>query len=194
MSLVVAAFVIGAGTLAASLAARAALAKKPAAAPEPAATKPASPLAEAGFEIELGDVVEIAGQELWLERGWLLREAGEVVAALFGAREKTLLVLPAPSRRVYLLDEIELALPEEPPATLESGGIRFERARRLPVELEPLAKTPPLPWDHALFGEYRGLGNDVIFVLGRGAHAKIWQGRVAVESEIERWGGGAATL
>lgn len=198
MSLILTALIVGGGALIAGAAARLSRRHKP----EPPQAKPREPedrrveseLIRLGFEIELGDVVEIGGRELWLERAWLFSEAGDAVAALFSAREATLVVSPPPARRVWVLDEVEIALPPEPPATLESRGVRFERARRIPVTVKALGKSPPLPWDQAVFAEYRGLAGDALFTLGKDGRAKAWQGRIASDSEIERWGGGERTL
>jgi hypothetical protein len=72
--------------------------------------------------------------------------------------------------------------------------VSFERVRRLPVRVEPLEKSPPLPWDEAMLSEYRGLATDALFVLGNAGRIRAWQGRLVGESEIERWGGGKSTL
>lgn len=197
MSLIVMAVVVGGSALIAGLAARHAVKMRSAPAlppaPPPAPAAP-SPLARAGFEIELGDVMEVLGRELWLEAAWLLSEGGEPVAALFQAREATLLALPPPAGTLYLLAAAELPLPAEPPTSLESRGVRFERVRRLPVEVIPVGKSPPLPWNDALLSEYRGLENDALWVLGRGGHSRVWQGRAVHASDVVRWGGGAKTL
>jgi hypothetical protein len=196
--LIVAAILVGGGALVAGLSTWAARRKgvsaEPAPAPVPDRARPPSPLARAGIDVELGDVVDVAGQELWLETAWLLSESGDVIAALFGAREATLVVVPRPRRGVYLLREVALSVPEDPPSTVEAGGVRFERIRRIPVRITAVGASPPLPWDEALYVEYRGLAGDALFLLGRGGRAKAWQGRLVAESDIERWGGGAETL
>lgn len=196
MSLIVTALLVGGGALVAGLATRYAVTRRE---PEPVKPAPApaptpSPLASAGFELELGDVVELGGRELWLEEGWLLSEAGDAVAALFRAREATVLALPPPAGTLYLLDEVELGLPEEPPTTIESRGVRFERVRRLPVLVQPVGKSAPLPWNEGLLSEYRGLAGDALWVLGRGGRSRVWQGRAVHASEVVRWGGGNQTL
>jgi len=204
VSLVVVALVAG-GSAVAGLAVRWALTRRSKAvteAPAPAATalpegsprRTPSVLARAGFDIDMGDVVDIGGRELWLEHAWLMSEEREPVAALLSASDASLVVLPPPSKSVFLLQEVELTLGDEPPTSIESRGVRFERARRLPIRVEPLGNTPPLPWDEAIFAEYRALGGDSLWVLARGGRAKAWQGRVVLESEIERWGGGQDTL
>ncbi len=195
MSLIVAALAIGGSALIAGLATRYAVKRRvQPVAPPPVLPSPPSPLARAGFEIELGDVIEVLGRELWLEEAWLLTEGREPVAALFGAREASLLVLPPPAGTLYLLDVVEIDLPEEPPSSIESRGVRFERVRRLPVEVAAVGKSAPLPWTDGLLSEYRGLESEALWVLGRGARCRIWQGRIAQGSDVVRWGGGQKTL
>lgn len=195
MSLVIAALVAG-GALFGGGALAWLRRKRPTSRKQASTSVPAKPgaLAKRGFDLELGDVVEIGGRELWLEQGWILSEGDDPVVAMFSAKEATLVTLPAPSKASYLLDAVELAFPGDPPLTLESAGIRFERVRRLPVRVEPLEKSPPLPWDQALLSEYRGLATDALFVLGNAGRIRAWQGRLVGESEIERWGGGKSTL
>jgi hypothetical protein len=198
VSLVLAAVVLGGSALVAGLttrwmASRKQTTPKPAPPELPAAPVPTA-LSKAGFDVDLGDVVDVAGKELWLESAWLLSEGGDPVVAIFAAREAVLIVLPPPKRSVYLLDAVELRLPDDPPASLESGSVRFERVRRIPVRILAIDASAPLPWDEALLSEYRGLAGDALWLLGRGASAKAWRGRVVDESEIERWGGGGATL
>ncbi len=186
MSLVLAAIVMGAGALM-SGGTWAWFRRRPKTKPPP--TEPAeaevpkpNALSPHGFGVELGDVIEVGGRELWLEQGWLLSEGDAPVVALFVAREATLVALPPPSRSLYLLDAVDLVVVGEPPLTLESRGVRFERVRRLPVRVEPLDKTPPLPWEQALLSEYRGLAEDALFVLGNSGGVRAWQGRITSES------------
>lgn len=200
MSLVLAAVLVGGGALLAGVAgfirkgqrASSVVNKQSEAAALPAAAP--TPLRSAGFEIELGDVIEVSGRELWLEQAWLLSEANDPVAAVFEASEAIVLSLPPPASTLYLLEEVSLPLPEETPSSIESRGVRFERVRRLPVQLTPLGKSVPLPWNEGLLSEYRGLGGDALWVLGRGKHCRVWQGRALLASDVVRWGGGAQTL
>jgi len=199
VSLIIAAVVAGGGALVAGAMAGwlRARRQRSVSAPTASAAEPApapSLLARSGFDVELGDVIEVAGRELWLEQAWLLAEAGDPVAALFAAREATLIALPPPSRTVYLLEEVSVGIAADPPAVLESRGVRFERARRLPVRVSCIGKSEPLPWDEAVLAEYRGLARDALWVLGRPGATRAWQGRAADESEIVRWGGGQKTL
>lgn len=203
MSLIVLALVAGGGALAAGVAAAVTRSKRRARQEEEerrrseeaeALKPPKSPLTGLGFGVDLGDVIEIGGRELWLEHAWLLSEADDPVASLLRAREGVLLELPRPSSTLFLLEEVELVIAGEPPATLESRGVRFERARRLPVAVKPLGASPALPFDEAVLAEYRGLASDALFLLASAGQVKAWQGRRAEPSETERWGGGQATL
>lgn len=196
MSLIVTALLVGGGAALAGLTARVLSrrrAKPPPPAPEPEPVK-RTPLADAGFEIEQGDVISVSGRELWLEQGWLLREAGDPVAAILFAREAVVIALPKPRARLYWLDETDLPMPADPPTALDHAGVRYDRARRLPVEIEPLEKSPDPPWQSALLTEYRGLGSEVVWALVRAGKCRAWRGRAVDAAELENWGGGRGTL
>jgi hypothetical protein len=189
--LILTAVLIGSGLAAAGVGARFALRKKaPAPETEEAPKAAPSPLRAAGFSVDLGDVISIDGRELWLERGWVLSEAGEPVAAVLFADAEVIIALPPPEPRLSLLKETELSLPEDPPASLEAAGARFERVRRLPVEAAALANTPPPPWASALLCEYRGLGGEQLWVVGHGAFCRAFVGRAVNADEFEMWGKG----
>lgn len=152
------------------------------------------PLSSRGFRVELGDVLEIAGQELWLERGWLLAEGDQPVMALLFSAAHTLVVEPGEPARLTLARELELELPATVPSALEVGGVRFERARRLPVTVTALGPTPAPPFDEAVITELRGLAGDVLYVLGHQGFCKAYQGRAVQSSDVTLWGGGESTL
>lgn len=196
MSLIITAAIVGGGALIAGVTARVVASRRARErlAKTASAVLPPSPLAEAGFEVQQGDVISISARELWLEQGWLLHEAGEPIAAILFAGESVVLALPKPRSRLYLLDETSLSLPAEPPSSLDCQGARYERARRLPVEIEPLDKSVDPPWQSALLVEYRGLVSDVVWVLVHQGQCRAWRGRAVEQGEIEHWGGGAATL
>jgi hypothetical protein len=195
VSLLVTALLIGGGALAAGAAVRLLARRKRAPLSEPALAAPlGAPLSESGFGVEQGDVISVPGRELWLEQGWLLREAGEPIAAILFAREATIVALPEPNRCIHLLQQAELALPAEPPSALDHAGVRYERTRRLPVEIEVMPQSPEPPWPSALLVEYRGLANEVLWALVQSGSCSVWCGRALDAAEIERWGGGAETL
>ncbi len=191
MSLILTAALIGGALAAVGATVRWARSKKsPAPRPAEAPEKAASPLSAAGFSVDLGDVISIDGRELWLERGWALSEGGELVAAVLFTDSEVIVALPAPEPRMSLLRETELSLPEDPPASLEAAGARYERVRRLPVEAAALGDTPPPPWPSALLCEYRGLGGEQLWVVGHGDFSRAFVGRAVTDDEFEMWGKG----
>jgi hypothetical protein len=144
--------------------------------------------AVAGFRVNLGDVISVRGNELWLEQGWLLRESEESFAQVLFAREATLVALPEPHAALFWLEPVTLAWPAEPPPSIDVAGLRHERARRVPVEVEALGETQDPPWTSALVAEYRALDGEVVWALGRAGAFKSWRGRRLDPSEIEHWG------
>jgi hypothetical protein len=141
-----------------------------------------------GLEIGVGDVVSIHGEELWLEQGWLLTESGRPLAALFEAREASVLQFAPPRREQFRLTRVEFPFPGDAPTSLEHGGERYERMRRLPVELSAIGESRPPPWQAALLLEYRSLGGELLLVLGQAPHFLCWTGPSLSEGAIERWG------
>jgi hypothetical protein len=204
MSLLVTAAIVGGGALVAAIGTRIAVAARRRARARAhaanadaaaAGAKPAeSRLAETGFTVQQGDVISVTGRELWLEQGWLLLEGNDAIAAILFAREAVVLAHPKPRPRFYYLNEIELRLPADPPSALDHGGVRYERARRLPIAIEPLPKSPDPPWQTALLTEYRGLGSEVLWALIHSGTCRAWSGRAVDDAEIELWGGGSSTL
>ena len=145
-------------------------------------------LARAGFLVGVGDVISVGAREAWLEHGWLLSEGGAPVVALFFARDATLVALPAPRKSVFWSSERTIEWPNDPPSSLDVGGVRYERALRLPVELSSLGAAPDPPWTTAVFAEYRGLGGEMLFALGRAGSVRAWIGARVDPAELETWG------
>jgi hypothetical protein len=87
-----------------------------------------------------------------------------------------------------LLGRAALAL-QRPPSALDHGGVRYERARRLPVKSVP---EPDAPWPSALLVNQGSAAKR----CGRSsARASAGPGVVASSTaELELWGGGAGTL
>lgn len=195
MSLLVTALVIGGGVVVAGVAARLAIRTKQKQKTSKQEPAPPSPLKAAGFALELGDVIGVGGRELWLVSGWLLSEGNEAIfAVLFSSGDEALVLRPHGNALPVLVKETTIEIAEQAPNTLESDGVRFERARRLPVTLTALGDAPEPPWTETLVCEYRGLAGESLWLLGHGKFARAWQGRALSASEIELWGGGAATL
>lgn len=121
---------------------------------------------------KLGDVVmRGVGEEAWLA-GVLVLEEQMAVGALFVAPEakqdRALFARPQPSEEIVWLAPIEgekLGVAKEPPASLEHGGDRFERTKRLPVRVTRLGSGAPAIGATAIFAEYTSLGNERIIVV-----------------------------
>ncbi|MEB2313268.1 MAG: hypothetical protein OZ921_12910 [Sorangiineae bacterium] len=195
MSLLVAALLAGAGALSAGALGLRALRRRRAApgagdSPRTSAAEPAGALAGAGFAVEAGEVISLAGREYWLEHAWLCREREEPVAAILFAAEATVVALPAPRSTLYRLARVEVEAPPEPPSTLDSRGVRFERASRRPVRLTATPAAPDPPFEEAVLAEYRALGGASLWMLARAGAALAWQGERVADGELERWGQG----
>ena len=109
--------------------------------------------AQREFSVNLGDVVTVDGQEMWLNEGWLLHEAGEPVAALLFSKEGALLALPPPRSGLWLLHRESVQLVGEPPVSLCLRDRTYERVSRLPVQVEMLGRTVEPPCRSAILGE-----------------------------------------
>jgi hypothetical protein len=142
----------------------------------------------AGFHVNVGEVISVRGGELWLEQGWLLCEGDEPFAQVLFAREATVVVLPEPRAALYWLEAVALDWPLDPPPSIDVAGLRHERARRVPVEVEALGESEDPPWTSALVAEYRALDGEVVWALGRTGAFKAWRGRRVDPSELEHWG------
>jgi len=140
------------------------------------------------FRFNVGDVISVRGTEAWLEHGWLLREDGEAVALVLFSREATAITLPAPKAALFWLNEVSLDWPSDPPSSIDVSGLCYERARRVPVDIEALADAPDPPWQDGLLTEYRALNGEVLWALGRRGAFKAWSGRRVAESDLELWG------
>jgi hypothetical protein len=159
--------------------------KKPAAKPDPApfATLP----------LALGDVVSNGSDERWLAGAVVAREEGRVIASLFVAPEgksnQAVAAFPAPRREVWWMAPTEVASPNEPPATIEIGGVAMARKARLPVKLERVGQGAPLVDDEGIWAVY-DRGRDVAVVIASGGKAHAWAGTRLEEDEYDRLGGG----
>jgi hypothetical protein len=168
----------------------------------------ADPLA--GFPCKLGDVLTrtAEGDEAWLA-GALVLEEDRPVAAIFIAPEaggdRAILVRPgsagsagnaeltwlAPLRVRELPD---LVLSAEPPHTLEHGGTRFERVRRLPVKVERIGTGAPSVAPQGVLAEYAATGSERLVVLACGPNVLAWIGVALGERDFEVLPGDASTL
>ncbi len=125
-----------------------------------------------GFPCQLGDVLmRITGEEAWLAGGVILSE--EVpVAALFVAPDAghdcAIYVRPAPREVVYWLEPLDpnaVLVAGEPPSAVEHGGIRFDRARRLPLRPRRIGVGAPDVGDAVVVAEYVSAGAERLLVM-----------------------------
>ncbi len=151
-------------------------------------------LSERGFALELGDVIDIDKQSLWLKHAWLALEGNDAVAALLFSGQDVVVLQPGAGLRLCLTREVELSVGLEVPSALELDGARFERVRRLPVRLLVVGDSPSPPFDEALLSELRGLSGEVLWVLTHGGFCKAYAGRSLDAAEVEYWGGGSLTV
>jgi hypothetical protein len=158
---------------------------------------PPAPRAESPFKglpLQLGDVVTAGSEERWLAGAVVVRERGEVLSVLFLAPEGATLgavaVFAPPRQDLYWMAPAEVESPDEPPATLELGGVAMRRRGRLPVTLERLGQGTPRVGEAGIFATYDGGGGDVAVVIGSEGRTHAWVGRQLEEGQYERLGEG----
>lgn len=171
--------------------------KQAPAAPAPAKTSgqaedPRDPFE--GLPMSVGDVVATGGEERWLSGAWVAEEGGKTIAALFfapeGARLCTVAVFVAPRREVYWLEPTRVDAPNEPPGTLEIGGIAHTRRGRWPVTLRREGTGAPSPGSSAIWAEYTGISGEVALVVAGNGEVSAWKGRRLEPDQIDRLGSG----
>src|ERR1700734_690582 len=125
------------------------------------------------FPCKLGDVVVrfAEGDEAWLAGAMLLEEEGPgappFVAPGAGG-DRAVFVRDAVGAGMVWLAPIArgaLAVPREPPHALEHEGVRYERARRLPVRVSRVGSGVPTVGDRAIVAEYAGPANLRLLVV-----------------------------
>jgi hypothetical protein len=125
-----------------------------------------------GFPCQLGDVLmRLTGEEAWLAGGLVLSE-DVPVAALFVAPEAkqdcVIYVRPPPKDAVFWLEPLDpgaVLVGGEPPSSVEHGGIRFDRARRLPLRPRRIGVGAPDVGDAVVVAEYNSAGSERLLVL-----------------------------
>jgi hypothetical protein len=120
----------------------------------------------------LGDVlIRLTGEEAWLAGGLILDE--EVpVAALFVApdagRDLAVYVRPKPREAIFWLRPLDagaVLVGGEPPSSVEHGGIRFERVRRLPLRPRRVGDGAPEVGDAVVIAEYASGGAERLLIV-----------------------------
>jgi hypothetical protein len=161
--------------------------------PSTAEPKPAPRDLPASLPCKLGDVVVrvAGGAEAWLAGALVLGEE-QPVAALFAAPEAggdlALYVRDVPGSGIAWLSPLPegaITATKEPPHTLEHDGVRFERARRVPMRVSRAGTGAPWPGDQAIVAEYTGPGSDRILVLAGTEKLLAWRGVLLGEGEYD---------
>lgn len=155
-----------------------------------------------GFVCQLGDVVmRITGEEAWLAGGLVLSE--EVpVAVLFVApeavRDCVIYVRSRPRDSLFWLEPLDpsaILVGGEPPSSVEHGGIRFDRARRLPLRPRRIGVGAPDVGDAVIVAEYASAGAERLLVLkGNSGIARAYRGVELDPSAFEVIASGESTL
>jgi hypothetical protein len=180
---------------------------------EPVASPPASgtmkeahvpPRADlpTSFPCKLGDVVvRIAERdEAWLAGGLVFAEE-RPVAALFIAPEaggdRAIFVRDVPGAGVTWLAPIAANAPavtKEPPHALEHDGVRYERARRLPVNVARAGSGAPSVGERAIVAEYAGPAAMRMVIVAGSEQTLSWKGVALGDGEYDVLPGSPETL
>jgi hypothetical protein len=155
----------------------------------------------ADMPCKLGDVViRAGGDEAWLAGAAVFSEQ-HVVAALFVApdagADRAIYVRPRPAPQLLWLEAIppgDLILGAEPPTSVEHAGVRYERARRLPVKVERYGSGAPDVGEQVIVAEYTSQGFDRLLVITGAGTARAWAGSALEEGMYDVLPSGRSTL
>ncbi|MBX3228173.1 MAG: hypothetical protein KIT84_26890 [Labilithrix sp.] len=169
-----------------------------------AKAKPASGVQQRleGFLCQLGDVLtRVTGEEAWLAGGVVLSE--EIpVAVLFVApdagQDCAIYVRPHPRSSLFWLEPLDPAavlVGGEPPSSVEHAGVRFDRARRLPLRPRRIGVGAPDVGDGVLVAEYASAGAERLLVLkSNSGDVRAYRGLELEEGTYEVIASGESTL
>jgi hypothetical protein len=178
--------------------------EKPKKKKKPAAAKPiegATARLE-GFLCQLGDVLtRETGEEAWLAGGVVFSE-DIPVAVLFVApdagQDTALYVRPHPRSSLFWLiplDPTAILVGGEPPSSVEHAGIRFDRARRLPLRVKRIGAGAPDVGDEVTVAEYASAGAERLLVLkATNGTIRAYRGNELDEGTYEVIASGDTTL
>ncbi len=154
-----------------------------------------------GFVCQLGDVLmRVTGEEAWLAGGVVLSEevpigvlfvapdAGHDCAIYTRSQQKSVLWL-AP------LDPQAILVGGEPPSSVEQGGIRFDRARRLPLRPRRIGVGAPDLGDAVTVAEYVSAGAERLIVMkANSGDVRAYRGLELEAGSFEVIASGESTL
>jgi hypothetical protein len=155
-----------------------------------------------GFPCQLGDVViRVTGEEAWLAGGLVLCEEGPV-AALFVAPDArsdcALYVRPRPRESVFWMKPLDagaVLVGGEPPSSVEHGGIRFDRVRRLPLRPRRIGVGAPVLGDALILAEDASVGAERLIVMrGTSGTSCAFRGEELEPGSYEVIASGRSTL
>jgi len=155
-----------------------------------------------GFPCQLGDVVtRVTGEEAWLAGGVVLSEdmpVAVVFVAPEAGKDVALYVRPRPRECLYWLEPLDpgaVLVGGEPPSSVEQGGIRFDRVRRLPLRPKRIGVGAPDLGDALVLAEYVSAGAERLLVLkGASGTTRAFRGVELDESTYEVISSGRTTL
>ncbi|MBX3223121.1 MAG: hypothetical protein KF795_21590 [Labilithrix sp.] len=155
-----------------------------------------------GFVCQLGDVlIRLTGEEAWLAGGVVLSE--EVpVAILFVApdadRDCAVYVRARPRETLFWLEPLDpsaILVGGEPPSSVEHGGVRFDRERRLPLRPRRIGVGAPDVGDAVVVAEYASAGAERLLLLkANSGVVRAYRGLELERSSYEVIASGDATL
>jgi hypothetical protein len=159
------------------------------------ATMPEPPAADpfASLPCKVGDVVMRSAErdEAWLA-GALVFAEEKPVAVLFAAPEaggdRAVYARVAPGAGLVWLAPLPPAVVRtggDPPHSLEVDGVRYERARRLPVSVSRAGSSAPSVGDRAVVAEYTGPANARLLVVAGSDATLGWRGVALGEGEYD---------
>jgi hypothetical protein len=155
-----------------------------------------------GFICQLGDVVmRLTGEEAWLAGGVVLSE-DVPIAILFVAPEAghdTVIYVRARPKGTLLwlepLDPSAILVGNEPPSSVEHRGIRFDRARRLPLRPRRIGVGAPNFGDAVVVAEYTSAGAERLLAFkATSGEVQCYRGVELEEGAFEVIGAGDTTL
>lgn len=155
-----------------------------------------------GFLCQLGDVLmRITGEEAWLAGGVVLSE-DMPVAVLFVAPDAghdcAIYVRNRPSSSLFWLEPLDpkaILVGGEPPSSVEHNGIRFDRARRLPLRPRRVGVGAPDVGDAVVVAEYVSAGAERLLVLkANSGQVCAYRGLELEEGSFEVIASGETTL
>jgi hypothetical protein len=155
----------------------------------------------ADMPCKLGDVViRTVGDEAWLAGAVAFREQ-HLVSALFVApeagKDRAIYARPRPNAQVLWLEAIDpgdVVLGAEPPTSIEHAGVRYERARRLPVHVDRYGSGAPDLGEQVIVAEYTSQGFERLLVVTGGGTARAWAGTALEDGMYDVLPSGRSTL